>query len=60
MVTVTKEMIRAYIEGHCPLVSEDEMDCIVGWVSAGATIVAHLESPNSEQWRREHGFLEQD
>ena len=36
----------------------DEIEKERAWFWAGIAAYAHLQSPGSEQWKREHGFIE--
>lgn len=48
----TKEMLEAYLnDKHQDADTEAKM-----WFWAGIAAYAHLSSPASEEWKREHGF----
>jgi len=53
-MTPTKEMLNAYL--HSEFKNVDAQAEI--WYWAGIAAYAHLQSPGSEQWKREHGFSE--
>ena len=48
----TKEMLNEYLHSEFKNV---DMDAEL-WYWAGIAAYAHLQSPGSEQWKREHGF----
>lgn len=49
-------MIEAYFQE----LSHDDETKERTWFSAGAAAYAHLLSPASDEWKREHGFLNND
>lgn len=49
-MTPSKEMLNKWFDEHFK-----GQDDVMYW--AGIAAFAHLSSPGSEQWRREHGFL---
>jgi hypothetical protein len=51
----TKEMLNAWFS---ELSHVDEANEHM-WYWAGIAAYAHLQSPGSEQWKREHGFSEE-
>jgi hypothetical protein len=51
-MTPTIKMLNAWFDEKFKANGHDE---VMYW--AGIAAYAHLSSPGSEQWRREHGFL---
>lgn len=51
-MTPTTKMIQTWFDEKFKANHNDE---VMFW--AGVAAFAHLSSPGSEQWRREHGFL---
>jgi len=46
------EMIEAYIDDRLPWMNETDRLRMI----QGIAVYTHLQSPGSEEWRREHGF----
>ena len=49
---VSIEMIETYIADRFPWMDETD----VARMKQGIAVYTHLQSPGSEQWRKEHGF----
>lgn len=50
----SKEMLEAYFD---ELAHDDKQNERV-WFFAGVAAYAHLQSPASEEWKKQHGFNE--
>ena len=50
------EMIEAYIDDRLPWMTETDRLRMI----QGIAVYTHLQSPGSEEWRREHGFKTED
>jgi hypothetical protein len=48
----TKEMLEAYFKE----MSHNNEDLERMWFWAGVAAYAHLQSPGSEEWKKQHGF----
>ena len=53
---VTPEMIDAYIQDQLPWMDNTDRVRIL----QGIAIYTYLQSPSSDDWRNEHGFLNND
>lgn len=51
-MVVTIKMLQTWFDENFKANGHDK---VMFW--AGVAALAHLSSPGSEQWRREHGFL---
>jgi len=51
-MTPTKEMLNAYLHSEFKNV---DMDAEL-WYWAGIAAYAHLQSPTSDDWKKQHGF----
>ena len=49
---VTKEMLKAWFDE----LSHNDENYEYEWFWAGIAAYAHLSSPASDDWKREHGF----
>lgn len=52
----TPEMIDAYIQDKLPWMDNTDRLRIL----QGIAIYTYLQSPASDEWRKEHGFIKQD
>jgi hypothetical protein len=52
----TPEMIDAYIQDQLPWMDNTDRLRIL----QGIAIYKHLDSPASDEWRQQHGFIKQD
>lgn len=55
-MTPTIEMLNAYFEEFYSHLDDDVKMIALAYFWGGVAAYAHLSSPASEQWRKEHGF----
>ena len=55
---VTPEMIDAYIADQMPWMCDDPTGMLR--MQQGIAVYTHLQSPGSDDWKRKHGFLNND
>ena len=55
-MTPTTKMLETWFKEHHPNASAD--DRVMFWEGVGTS--AYLTLPESEQWRKEHGFLNEE
>ena len=53
---VTKEMLKAWFDE----LSHNDENYEYEWFWAGIAAYTHLSSPASDDWKRQHGFLNND
>ena len=55
---VTPEMVDAYIADQMPWMCDDPTDMLR--MHQGIAVYMHLQSPASDEWKKENGFLNND
>ena len=56
MMDVTPEMVEAYVADQLPWMDNTDRVRIL----QGIAIYTYLQSPTSDEWRKEHGFLNKE
>ena len=53
---VTQQMIDAYIQDKLPWMDNTDRVRML----QGIAVYTHLQSPASDEWKKQHGFIKQD